>query len=118
MVFYLDSAGAEIARVHVWTLPDGTRTRHDPKRLVVNGIVYQVPQPPPADPLANPSLFARAVASCRLQVMRIWGPIRPTFRTSRTRYRAKGAVGFSERELLHPAHQALELLVVAEPLPA
>ena len=42
----------------------------------------------------------------------------PTFRTSATRYRAKDTVRFAQRELLHLTHQALELLVVTEPVPA
>ena len=42
--------------------------------------------------------------------------IGPTFRTSATRYRAKDAVRFAQRELLHLTHQALELLVVTEPV--
>ncbi len=57
-------------------------------------------------------------AGRHLSPIRSFPAISPTFRTSLTRYRAKGAVSFSERELLHLAHQALELLVVAEPLPA
>lgn len=38
------------------------------------------------------------------------------FRTSRTRYRAKRAVGLFEGELFHLTHEALEALVVADPL--
>ena len=40
----------------------------------------------------------------------------PTFRTSLTGYRAKDAVCLFERELLHPADEAAELAVVADPL--
>lgn len=46
------------------------------------------------------------------------GVFDPTFRTSRTRYRAKGPVGFFEGQALHLTDETLEPLVVANPLPA
>ena len=66
-VFYYDSSGQEVARVHQYLRPDGTLGGSglpDPKRLRGNGVVYrlysggQVP----------PSLVARI----RVAINRIW----------------------------------------------
>jgi hypothetical protein len=42
---YFDEQDQEVARVHQYKLPDGTlgaSGRPDPKRLLINGIIYQI----------------------------------------------------------------------------
>jgi len=46
LVVYYESAGGEIARVHQYVRSDGTlglSGRPDPKRLLVNGVIYWTP---------------------------------------------------------------------------
>lgn len=45
IVAYFDDQGQEVARVHQYKLPDGTlgaSGRPDPKRLLVDGIIYNI----------------------------------------------------------------------------
>lgn len=44
MVSYLDAEGNEVARVHQYRRPDGTlggSGKPDPKKLIVNGVLYR-----------------------------------------------------------------------------
>ncbi len=76
-VSYLDSKGQEVARVHQYLLPDqtlGGGGKPDPKRLREGNIVYRLPQKPKDDP--SEPVQPVVLAGLRLQVMKIWGPIR------------------------------------------